>query len=201
MARLALVLAFVVGAAACGSVQSNPDAGGGTPDGGGGQPDGGGGAPDAAAPGFSVATAAGPATIVPRGGNAQVPFTIVRDPGFTATVTVTLSPLPPSLGASQVQVTAGQSGGVIEVTHLTDASAGQIVATNVIGSASGMEESAPAQLLVAGLPGRLDTSFGTQGKALTPPGVSVHRTFGAAVTASGDVLVVGRGSWGAWIRS
>jgi uncharacterized delta-60 repeat protein len=128
-------------------------------------------------------------TIV-QGSTAVLDVTIARNM-FTAPLTVTLTGLPAGVTAAPATIAAGASTGSITLTATAIATIGTTSPTLSVASGGGkVQATAPVTLLVRGVPGTLDTTFGTAGVVTsstlgaTASGVALQSTGGIVVTSA-----------------
>ncbi len=182
-----LVVVGICSLAGCGSVGSKPDA---SPGGDGGN-------------GNGALTLAKPSSWVPQTQSRTVDFTIARDTSTTGALTVHVASLPAGVTAPDVAVAAGASSGTL--TFAADASSTLGSATSVdvqLLDGVKMLDSKPFTVKVSGLPGTVDTTFGTGGKAVVPlpdPAVTgtgnsyvrAMLTYPASAGANADKILIG----------
>ncbi|HEY2518425.1 MAG TPA: hypothetical protein VGI39_46470, partial [Polyangiaceae bacterium] len=125
-------------------------------------------APEAASASFALTLPPGPVTVV-RGGSTVVTVTIAPSPGFTGDVTVTASGFPNGTTAASLHIPSGETTGQLTLNAAASATESVTALLSVQGS-SGSDHAAPATapLIVRGLPGTLDLTFGTNGTLVLP---------------------------------
>jgi len=179
-------LALLTALAACGGGGSS------TPSSGSGNPDPTGNPPPPAS--FTIALSTQKAVIF-QGATATLDATVTRDAGFDGAVDVAVSGLPSGVSAAAVNVAKGAT--TAHITLQADATAPHSLPTDamvqgVSGSASAQQ---PVTVTVRGLAGALDTSFASNGKAITDFGSDDYAE-AMAVQPDGKLVVVGHANMG-----
>ena len=106
---------------------------------------------------------------VPQSGSRTLDFTITRDASTTGALTVHVANLPTGVTTADVAVAAGSSSGTL--TFAADTSSTLGASTNVdveLLDAAKTLDTQPFTVMVSGLPGVLDTTYGNAGKAVFP---------------------------------
>lgn len=103
---------------------------------------------------------------VVRGGDTQeIAVEITRGDGFAGAVTIDATGLPTGVTAAPIELAAGQTEGALPVTAAVDGTLGPI-AIQVVASAvddTEVSDATDVALMVADLPGTLDTTFNNDG--------------------------------------
>lgn len=127
-----------------------------------------------------------------QGTSATLDVSIVRSPGFSEAVVLTASDLPPGTTLAPVTVGPAETKVTLTVSAATTAPHSLPTAISIVGSAGATMVSKPVTMTVTGLPGALDTSFATGGKARIAVGAGEDMAYAVAVQQDGKVLVTGR---------
>jgi uncharacterized delta-60 repeat protein len=182
-------LALLVVLAACGGGGSSTPAGTGSSP---GTPDSGTPAPPVAS--FTIALSTQKALIF-QGASVTVDATVTRDAGFDGAVDVAVTGLPTGVSAAAVNVAKGAT--IAHITLQAEAAAPHSLPTDAVVKAVSGAVSAqqPVTVTVRGLAGALDTSFATDGKAVTGFGADDYAE-AMAVQPDGKFVVVGHANMG-----
>jgi uncharacterized delta-60 repeat protein len=197
-ASFAIVMVATFGLAACGEFGSDnpttatppdPDAGTPTPDGGlppvGGE----------AMRGITLTVGeAGKTAFVMQSKTATVPMKLERRNGSVGAVLVTVKGLPTGATADPLTIAAGANEGTLTVhaASTTPQGAFSLDLTAVEQVANGASATAKLAAFVRGLPGTLDTTFGTGGIIKEVFTVAGSGVTDARVSKTGSILLAGR---------
>jgi len=186
MRGAALALLTVV-LAACGGGGSSTPSGADNPDTTGTPPP-----PPAAS--FTIALSTQKAVIF-QGATATLDATVTRDAGFDGAVDVAVSGLPAGVSAAAVNIAKGAT--TAHITLQADATAPHSLPTDAVvqGVSGSMSVQQPVTVTVRGLAGALDTSFASNGKAITDIGSDDYAE-AMAVQPDGKLVVVGHANMG-----
>jgi len=179
-------LALLTALAACGGGgSSTPAAGAGNPDPTGNPP------PPAS---FTIALSTQKAVIF-QGATATLDATVTRDAGFDGAIDVAVSGLPAGVSAAAVNIAKGAT--TAHITLQADAAAPHSLPTDaaVRGVSGSVSAQQPVTVTVRGLAGALDTSFASNGKAITDFGSDDYAE-AMAVQPDGKLIVVGHANMG-----
>lgn len=102
--------------------------------------------------------------MVHRGESAALAIEVAREHGFTAQVEFDVTGLPPGVSAQAPKLGSNDSKGILQITADSTAALGAAMLT-ITARGAGFSHSTTVELLVAGAPGSLDTTFGVAGKA------------------------------------
>lgn len=154
--------------------------------------------------GNGALTLAKPSSWVPQTQSRTVDFTIARDARSTGALTVHVASLPAGVTAADVPVAAGASSGTLTFAADATSTLGSSTSVDVqLLDGATMVDSKPFIVKVSGLPGTVDTTFGTGGKAVVPlpdPAVAsatgnsyvrTMLTYPASAGANADKILVG----------
>lgn len=146
--------------------------------------------PPPPAPAFTLTLSSDKAVVL-QGGTLTLKARVQRSAGFDGAVVVALAGLPAGVSASAVTIPAGATEA--DVTLAADGAAPHSLPT--AAQATGSANTATAQrsltVTVRGAAGRVDTSFASGGKAVTPVGIGEDGADAVAVQADGKLLVAG----------
>jgi len=178
-------LALLTALAACGGGGSS------TPSSGSGNPDPAGTPPPAS---FTIALSTQKAVIF-QGATATLDATVTRDAGFDGAVDVAVSGLPTGVSAAAVNVAKGAT--TAHITLQADAAAPHSLPTDAVvqGVSGSVSAQQPVTVTVRGLAGALDTSFASNGKAITDFGSDDYAE-AMVVQPDGKLVVVGHANLG-----
>ncbi|MFC4453900.1 hypothetical protein [Deinococcus sonorensis] len=127
------------------------------------------------------------------GTSATLTVTVTRLNGFTGPITLNASNLPAGASAAPVTVAAGQTSATVTVSAAANAAHSQPTAVTLSGSSAGVPAvNKTVTVTVRGPAGSLDTTFGTQGIAVTPVGAGEDVPYAMAVQPDGKIVVAGR---------
>ncbi|MBX3209364.1 MAG: delta-60 repeat domain-containing protein [Labilithrix sp.] len=123
-------------------------------------------------------------------GSLRIGLSLKRGSGQQEDVTIAVTSLPTGVTVEPLTIPGASSTGELVVRATSAAKQGPFQAT-VAGSAASVKASTKLDLFVRGKPGELDTTFGTDGRALSVLGAGVTPPRGLVVTASDQILVRG----------
>jgi uncharacterized delta-60 repeat protein len=137
---------------------------------------------------FAIAVAPDMVT-VEQGGNFATAVSVVRSPGFTGPVDITLDAPPAGFSAAPFTIPAGATAGVLNVATAALVTPG-VTTPLTIKATSGMTSlNATLTTKVVGPRGGVDTTFGAGGTALIPV-TSPSQPVTSAVQADGKIVSV-----------
>jgi uncharacterized delta-60 repeat protein len=140
--------------------------------------------------GFDVTT--GSSITLVQGAVVQVDLQILRN-GFDGPISATAAGLPAGVAASPLVIPAGATTAKLTLSSLPNAAQGTTPFTIVASDADGkIRREKAASLLVRGVAGGLDTTFGTAGKTTAPVGVTGIAVRGVVTQTDGKILVGGQ---------
>jgi uncharacterized delta-60 repeat protein len=153
----------------------------------------GGGDPPPAAT-FTIALSTQKAVIF-QGATATIDATVTRDAGFDGAVDVAVTGLPAGVSAAVVNIAKGVT--TAQITLQADAAAPHSLPTDAVvkGVSGAVSAQQPVTVTVRGLAGALDTSFATNGKAVTGLGADDYAE-AMAVQPDGKLVVAGHANMG-----
>jgi uncharacterized delta-60 repeat protein len=153
----------------------------------------GGGDPPPAAT-FTIALSTQKAVIF-QGATATIDATVTRDAGFDGAVDVAVTGLPAGVSAAVVNIAKGVT--TAQITLQADAAAPHSLPTDAVvkGVSGAVSAQQPVTVTVRGLAGALDTSFATNGKAVTGIGADDYAE-AMAVQPDGKLVVAGHANMG-----
>jgi len=157
-------------------------------------PAGGNGNPPPAPAGFTIALSAQKALIL-QGGSIVLDATVTRDAGFDGAVDVAVTGLPTGVTAPAVSIAKGATSA--HITLQAEPAAPHSLPTDAVvkGVSGAAAAQQPVTVTVRGLPGALDTSFATNGKAITGIGADDYAE-AMAVQPDGKLVVAGHANMG-----
>jgi uncharacterized delta-60 repeat protein len=153
----------------------------------------GGGDPPPAAT-FTIALSTQKAVIF-QGATATIDATVTRDAGFDGAIDVAVTGLPTGVSAAAVNIAKGATSA--QITLQADATAPHSLPTDAVvkGVSGAVSAQQPVTVTVRGLAGALDTSFATNGKAVTGLGADDYAE-AMAVQPDGKLVVAGHANMG-----
>jgi uncharacterized delta-60 repeat protein len=153
----------------------------------------GGGDPPPAAT-FTIALSTQKAVIF-QGATATIDATVTREAGFDGAVDVAVTGLPTGVSAAVVNIAKGVT--TAQITLQADAAAPHSLPTDAVvkGVSGAVSAQQPVTVTVRGLAGALDTSFATNGKAVTGIGADDYAE-AMAVQPDGKLVVAGHANMG-----
>ena len=153
----------------------------------------GGGDPPPAAT-FTIALSTQKAVIF-QGATATIDATVTRDAGFDGAVDVAVTGLPAGVSAAVVNIAKGVT--TAQITLQADAAAPHSLPTDAVvkGVSGAVSAQQPVTVTVRGLAGALDTSFATNGEAVTGIGADDYAE-AMAVQPDGKLVVAGHANMG-----
>jgi uncharacterized delta-60 repeat protein len=149
MRRLGVVVMLAAG---CGSVSTKNDAG-----------------VDTVAPGGATIALEKTTSWVAQGGTTSIGFTITRGTAQNGALTVHVANLPTGVTAPDVDVAAGATAGMVSFSATTASTVGTTTSVDVTLSNASMQlDQHPFDVFVAGAPGTVDTTYGSNGTVSIP---------------------------------
>jgi hypothetical protein len=117
---------------------------------------------------------------------------VKREPTQNENIVVTVADLPLGVTVDPLTIQGSQSSGELVIRVNAQAKQGPFVA-KVVGAASKASASAPLEIFVRGKPGTVDTTFGTEGRALAVLGAGRGAPSGELLVGAQDqIFVTGR---------
>lgn len=136
--------------------------------------------------------------LVRRNATAAFTVTLARTATTPATVTATLTDLPPGVTASTLTLGPGQTSGTITVTTGAFVALGATT-VRVTTTSTPAIPGGTASLLVGGDPGTPDTTFDTDGIAADASKGQAATFYALAVQPDGKILAGGAAAGGGWL--
>ncbi|MEP7295394.1 MAG: hypothetical protein ABI702_04340 [Burkholderiales bacterium] len=144
--------------------------------------------------GFTLALSAQKALIL-QGGSIVLDATVTRDAGFDGAVDVAVTGLPTGVTAPVVSIAKGST--TAHITLQAEGAAPHSLPTDAVvkGTSGASAAQRPVTVTVRGLPGALDTSFASNGKAITGLGADDYAE-ATALQSDGKLVVAGHANMG-----
>ncbi|MEP6873426.1 MAG: hypothetical protein ABI887_03605 [Burkholderiales bacterium] len=177
-----ITLALLTALAACGGGDDTPAGSGAT-----------GNTPPPPAASFTLALSA-PKALILQGTTLTIDATVTRSSGFDASVDVAVAGLPAGVTAAPVRIAQGATTATLTLSAEAAAPHSLPTEASVTGSAGAVTAQQHVTVTVRGVAGSLDTSFGSNGKAVTEVGPTDDYATAMVVQADGKLVVAGWGN-------
>ena len=135
-----------------------------------------------------------PKALILQGTTLTLDATVTRSSGFDAAVDVAVTGLPAGVTATPVQIAQGATTATLTLSAEAAAPHSLPTDASVTGSAGALTAQQHVTVTVRGVAGSLDTSFGSNGKAVTDVGPTDDYATAMVVQADGKLVVAGWGN-------